>query len=70
MDSTLISSFVEGGQMPFGATLSKAERTRLYRQLITEYFAVDERRPGILKSWLLGKRRPQPGQGSGASGSP
>lgn len=57
MDSTLISSFVKSGRMPQGAQLRPAERTQLYRQLIQDYFAIDEERPGILKAWLLGKLR-------------
>jgi hypothetical protein len=57
MDQTLISSFVKGGQMPFGAKLQNAQRAQLYRRLIQEYFSTDEANPGILKSWLLGKRR-------------
>ena len=57
MDRVLISSYVKGGQMPFGYQLQAAERNRLYQKLIQEYFAVDEARPGILKTWLLGRRR-------------
>jgi hypothetical protein len=57
MDSTLISSFVYGGQMPLGAELLPAERARLYHQIVDDYFAVDNARPGILKAWLLGKSR-------------
>jgi hypothetical protein len=57
MDRTLISSFVKGGQMPLGFTLTPAERNRLYRGLIEEYFSIDESRPGILKTWLLGQQR-------------
>jgi hypothetical protein len=55
MDPVLISSFVEGGRMPFGSKLHPSESTALYQQLVDEYFAIDEARPGILKSWLLGK---------------
>lgn len=58
MDETIISSFVEGGQMPLGSHLRDADRRALYEKLIEEYFATDPARPGILKSWLLGKRRP------------
>ncbi len=58
MDRTLISSFVKGGQMPFGYKLQQVERNRLYVKLIQEYFAIDEAKPGILKAWLLGRRRP------------
>src|SRR5207237_6832973 len=57
MDSTLISSFVKGGKMPLYAKLRSTERAQLYKQLIDDYFAIDQTRPGILKSWLLGKRR-------------
>ena len=57
MDATLISSFVKGGQMPLYAKLTTAERAQLYRQLIDDYFSIDEPRPGILKAWLLGKMR-------------
>ncbi len=57
MDSTLISSFVNGGQMPFGVELRPTERARLYRQLVDDYFAIDYARPGILQAWLLGKSR-------------
>jgi len=57
MDSVLISSFVQGGRMPFGSKLSGPERVELYQQLVDDYFAIDERRPGILKSWLLGRSR-------------
>jgi hypothetical protein len=56
MDPLILSSFVEGGQMPFGMTLKNAERRRLYENLIEEYFATDNANPGILKSWLLGQR--------------
>ena len=58
MDETLIKSFVTGGQMPRNANLTQMERAQLYKQLINEYFAVDERRPGILQAWLLGKMQP------------
>ena len=57
MDRVLISSFVKGGQMPFGFKLTVIERNQLYRKLIQEYFAIDEANPGILKSWLLGRHR-------------
>jgi hypothetical protein len=59
MDSTILSSYVEGGQMPFGSKLDKAERTELYERLVGEYFSTDAARPGILKSWLLGHMRGQ-----------
>jgi hypothetical protein len=57
MDKTLISSFVRGGQMPFGAKLQNLERAQLYRRLVQEYFSTDDTNPGVLKAWLLGKRR-------------
>jgi hypothetical protein len=57
MDRTLISSFVRGGQMPFGAKLQNLERAQLYRKLVQEYFSIDDTNPGVLKAWLLGKRR-------------
>jgi len=61
MDRTLISSYVKGGQMPMGFELTPLERNRLYARLIQEYFAIEERNPGILKAWLLGRRRsPKP----------
>lgn len=57
MDKTIVSSFVEGGRMPFGATLTRPERAELYRNLVREYFSVDSESPGTLKSFLLGKLR-------------
>ena len=57
MDEVLISSYVKGGQMPFGASLTASQRTELYQKLIQEYFSIDPANPGILKSWLLGKAR-------------
>ena len=57
MDKTLISSFVKAGQMPFGAKLQNLERAQLYRRLVQEYFSTDDANPGVLKAWLLGKRR-------------
>ncbi len=59
MDEVLISSFVIGGKMPLGAKLSARDRAKLYNQLVQDYFAIDEVRPGILKAWLLGKSREQ-----------
>jgi hypothetical protein len=53
MDSTIIKSFVKGGQMPLGHKLKISERNELYRKLVQEYFAIDDANPGILKSWLL-----------------
>jgi hypothetical protein len=55
MDSVVVSSYVKGGQMPLGFSLTAAERAQLYDKLIREYFATDADNPGILKSWLLGK---------------
>jgi hypothetical protein len=57
MDRVVISSFVKGGPMPLGAKLEDLERAELYKQLIQDYFAIDDARPGILKAWLLGKIR-------------
>jgi hypothetical protein len=57
MDRIIISSYVEGGQMPYGFDLKAGERAALYAQLIRDYFATDNARPGVLKSWLLGKVR-------------
>jgi hypothetical protein len=59
MDGTILSSYVEGGQMPFGLKLDEAQRTELYERLVEEYFSTDAARPGILKSWLLGRTREQ-----------
>ena len=55
MDSVLISSFVDGGRMPLGSNLKERERNELYKELIDDYFSIDEIRPGILKAWLLGR---------------
>jgi len=55
MDKILISSYVNGGQMPMGHQLKISDRRDLYAKLIQEYFATDKNNPGILKSWLLGK---------------
>jgi hypothetical protein len=57
MDKTIVSSFVKGGRMPLGATLTTPERTELYRRLVREYFSIDNTNPGTLKSWLLGRLR-------------
>jgi hypothetical protein len=57
MDRTLISSYVKGGQMPLGFELTALERNRLYNKIIQEYFAIDEKNPGTLKAWLLGRSR-------------
>ena len=42
--------------MPLDLKLKTSERDELYRKLIQEYFALDDANPGILKSWLLGRR--------------
>ena len=55
MDSTLIESYVTGGQMPFGFKLRGPERADVYEKLVQEYFAIDKANPGILKSWLLAR---------------
>jgi hypothetical protein len=55
MDKIIISSYVKGGQMPFGHELKAFDRRELYAKLIQEYFAIDKDKPGILKSWLLGQ---------------
>jgi hypothetical protein len=56
MDSILIQSYIKGGRMPLGHQLKAFERNELYGKLIREYFAIDDANPGILKSWLLGRR--------------
>jgi hypothetical protein len=55
MDKILISSYINGGQMPRGQHLNVSDRRELYAKLIQEYFAIDNNNPGILKSWLLSK---------------
>src|SRR5260370_197417 len=57
MDRTLISSFVKGGQMPFGAKLKNLQRAQLYRKTIQGYFLTDDANPRVLNTWLLGKSR-------------
>jgi hypothetical protein len=57
MDKTIVSSFVKGGRMPLGSTLTPPERAALYRSLVREYFSTDDTRPGTLKSFLLGRLR-------------
>jgi hypothetical protein len=57
MDNVVISSYIKGGQMPFGYKLQDSARGELYERLIQEYFATDDANPGILKSWLLGRLR-------------
>jgi hypothetical protein len=54
MERKIINSFIKGGKMPPGNSLTEAERAELYDKLILEYFSTDDRLPGILKSWLLG----------------
>ncbi len=55
MDRIIIDSFINGGEMPRGRDLDSKQRRQLYDKLIDEYFAVSHDRPGILKSWLLGR---------------
>ena len=57
MNDVVISSYIKGGQMPFGRDLKASERDEVYDKLNEEYFSTDDTMPGILKSWLLGKRR-------------
>ena len=57
MDQTLISSFIQGGKMPYGVELKPSEREDLYNKLIQEYFDIRDSNPGILKAWLVGKSR-------------
>ena len=57
MDRVLISSFIRGGQMPFGHRLQESDRDELHAKLIQEYFSIDDTNPGILKAWLLGRNR-------------
>lgn len=55
MDKVLISSYVRGGQMPFGQQLTAFDRRNLYAKLVEEYFSTNRDRPGVLMSWLLSK---------------
>jgi len=48
MDRTLISAFVNGGQMPFGLT-SMLRAYRALQKLIQEYFAIENRNPVSLE---------------------
>jgi hypothetical protein len=57
MDRVVISSYIEGGQMPLRFKLRESERDELHAKLIEEYFAIDDANPGILKAWLLGRLR-------------
>lgn len=57
MDRTTVSSYIAGGLMPRGRELPVAARRELYAKLVQEYFDADAARPGILKSWLLGRLR-------------
>jgi hypothetical protein len=54
MSRRIVRSFVKGGQMPPRHNLSERVREELYKNLVDEYFAIDNANPGILKSWLLG----------------
>ncbi|MFL6501334.1 MAG: c-type cytochrome [Candidatus Udaeobacter sp.] len=58
MSRTVVKSFVKGGHMPPGYSLSERDRDELYQKLIDEYFATDAANPGILKCWLLGIQKP------------
>jgi len=60
MDKVIISSYVRGGQMPFGHQLKEVDRQDLYAKLIEEYFSTNRNRPGVLMSWLLGKPESKP----------
>ncbi|HSS22384.1 MAG TPA: hypothetical protein VLL54_20095 [Pyrinomonadaceae bacterium] len=55
MDKVIISSYVRGGQMPFGHQLKVADRRDLYTKLIEEYFSKSRNQPGVLMSWLLSR---------------
>lgn len=53
LDPVVVESFVKGGKMPFGKSLSDSDRDKLYDFLIESYFSTDRSNPGTLKSWLL-----------------
>jgi hypothetical protein len=57
MNSVIVSSYIKGGQMPFGWKLQECDREQLNNKLAEEYFSIDDANPGILKSWLLGSPR-------------
>jgi hypothetical protein len=57
MNSVIVSSYIKGGQMPFGWKLQESDREELNDKLVEEYFSVDDANPGILKSWLLSSTR-------------
>ena len=57
MNSVIVSSYIKGGQMPFGWKLQESDREELNNKLVDEYFSIDDANPGILKAWLLGSRR-------------
>jgi len=57
MNSVIVSSYIKGGQMPFGWKLRESDREELNNKLVEEYFSIDDANPGILKSWLLGRVR-------------
>ncbi|MDT4968866.1 MAG: hypothetical protein QOJ64_3603 [Acidobacteriota bacterium] len=57
MDQTLVRSYIEGAQMPIGVRIPETQRHELHDKLIEEYFSISEANPGILKEWLLGRRR-------------
>jgi hypothetical protein len=60
MDKIIISSYVRGGQMPFGHQLKTTDRRELYTKLIEEYFSPNPNQPGVLMSWLLSKPESAP----------
>ena len=57
MNSVIVSSYIRGGQMPFGWKLQESDREELNGKLVEEYFSIDDANPGILKSWLMGRIR-------------
>ena len=57
LDSVVIDSYINGGQMPFGGKLEASSRDELRQKLLHEYFSTDDTNPGILKAFLLGKLR-------------
>lgn len=56
-NEAILSSYIKGGHMPPGVTLTQSQRDELYDKLLEEYFSVDEANPGILKAWLTGRLR-------------
>jgi hypothetical protein len=43
--------------MPLGAKLKDWESSALYEHVIDDYFSINSKSPGILKTWLLGRTR-------------